>query len=244
MKKRIGIIGNGRIGRAVIRGVQESPDWSVGAVLTRFSAGSAAASSLLTTSDEFFLGQYDLIIEAAGPSTLRAYGARCLSLAEVWTVSGSALADDDLRLNLADAAAKFGHRLRLMSGAMAGLDGVSALAAGSSMRLAIINQRPGLANEAKTVFSGSLREAAALYPDEVNAAVTAALAGPGIDRTTIILRDPGKGGEHRLILTGEGEFGTLDVNILVHPLSAGGLHPVAASILAALNNEVSPIRIG
>lgn len=237
--KRIGVIGRGRIAGSVIDAIRAGIDWQLAGVLTR-----GPAREFEMREGRFFETQFDLIIEAAGPEALREYGVRALALAEIWTISGSALVDDAFRQTLEGAALSSGNRFRLLSGAMAGLDGVAAHGAGGASRLDIINQRHGLSNEAGLVFSGSLRRAAELYPHEVNAAVAAALAGPGIDATNITLIDPGPDGEHKLILKSDSDFATLDINIVISPLSGGKLHPVSALIIAALKDETRPIRIG
>ncbi|WP_037082700.1 aspartate dehydrogenase domain-containing protein [Neorhizobium vignae] len=237
--KRVGVIGRGRIAGPVIEAIRNNGDWQLAGVLAR-----NPSREFELQADAFFDRDYDLIIEAAGPEALHEHAIRALAMADLWTVSGSVLADDGFRQAVERAGAQSGHRLRLLSGSMAGLDGVAAQAAGGASRLEIINQRPGLGKQAGTVFSGSLRDAAGLYPDEVNAAVAVALAGPGINATTMTLVDPGPGGEHRLMLKGDGGFATLDVDILIRPLSLGHLHPVAASIIAALKDATRPIRIG
>ena len=237
--KRIGVIGRGRIASSVIGAIRVGADWQLAGVLTR-----GPTHGLEMHEERFFETQYDLIIEAAGPGAMREYAVKALTMAELWVVSGSALVDDTFRQSLENVALSTGHRLRLLSGAVAGLDGIAAHAAGGVSRLEIINQRHGLSSKAGTVFSGSLRQAAELYPNEVNAAVAAALAGPGIDATSITLIDPGPGGEHRLSLKSDGGFATLDVDILIPPLSPDKLHPVSASIIAALKDETRPIRAG
>lgn len=240
--RRLGIVGNGRIGRAVIDGLEGSADWTVAGVLTRKPLVSTGAT--YTDLERFLAVPYDLVIDAAGPEALRQHGLQVLSCCDFWTISAAALVDDAFRRDLAYAAVTSRRQLRLLGGAMAGVDGIAALAAGGAVRLEIINQRPGLSGEAGEVFSGPLREAARLFPHEVNAAVAVALAGPGIDATRITLRDPGPGGEHRLGFSGDGAFGAIDLDILIRPLGSGLMHPVAASILAALRGEVQPIRVG
>lgn len=241
--KRLGIIGYGRIGRAVADGLQGNADWTVAGVLTRKPLADPPFRSF-TETGLFLAEPYDLVIDTAGPEALHRHGLQVLSCCDLWSISAAALVDDAFRRDLAYAAVTSRHQLRLLGGAMAGLDGIAALAASGAVRLEIVNQRPGLSGQAGEVFSGSLREAARLFPHEVNAAVAVALAGPGIDATRITLRDPGAGGEHRLGFSGDGAFGTIDVDILIRPLGNGLMHPVAASILAALKGEVQPIRVG
>jgi aspartate dehydrogenase len=180
-------------------------------------------------------------VEVAGPSALAMHGARALALADVWTVSGTALADDRLLRDLESVGRASGHRLRLVSGAIAGLDGVAAAAVDPSMRLTLkIDLPPGDAPPGP-LFKGTVREAAQRFPDGVNVAVAAALAGPGLDGTTIEVSNPGAA-KHRLSLGAESRFGWLST--WSEPRLAPGVHPVAACLNAALRRELQTVWVG
>ena len=95
------------------------------------------------------------------------------------------------------------------TGALLGLDAVTAAAEGNIHSVRMTTRKPpnGLAGapyleansisvegltEAKRVFSGTAREAAAGFPANVNVAAALGLAGIGADRTTMeIWADPG-----------------------------------------------------
>jgi aspartate dehydrogenase len=190
---------------------------------------------------DFFEQKFDVIVEAAGPQALAEHGVRALGIADVWTVSGTALADAQLFEELQKAGASSGHRLRLVSGAIAGLDGVAAAAVDPSMQLDLsIDLAPGDA-PAGTVFTGTVREAAKRYPDSVNVAVAAALAGPGLDRARIAVTNP-TGPRHRLALRAQSRFGALGA--WTEPRLAPDAHPVAASLIAALRRELQTVWAG
>jgi aspartate dehydrogenase len=91
-------------------------------------------------------------------------------------------------------------------------------------------------------FSGSVREAALRFPDGVNVAVAAALAGPGLDRTRIDVMQPGPVPRHRLALTVRSRFGT--TGAWSEPRVAPGVHPVAACLIAALRRELQTVWAG
>jgi aspartate dehydrogenase len=205
--------------------------WEIAGVLTR---------SL--SPDSFFLNAYDLIIEAAGPAALAMHGARALAIADVWTVSGTALADERLFRDLESMARNSGHRLRLVSGAIAGLDGIAAAAIDPSMRLSLSIDLPPTDARHGASFKGTVREAAQRFPDGVNVAVAAALAGPGLDQVEIEVSNPGRVERHRLALTAESRFGSLAA--WVEPRLAPGSHPVAACLVAALRRELQAIWAG
>nr|MBA3478142.1 DUF108 domain-containing protein [Lautropia sp.] len=158
--------------------------WTLTGVFARESRDLGVVRA--TADLEQFLGQSpDLILEAAGPAALASIGVRALSVADVWTVSGAALADDRLYRELDSAGSSSGHRLRLVPGALAGLDGVAMAFFDPHAKLRIdIDLRPGEGGTGR-IFSGTARQAAVQFPDGVNVAAAAALAGPGMDDTRV-----------------------------------------------------------
>lgn len=241
--RRLGLIGFGRIALPVIDCCNDGglPGWTVAGALARGSRQRGAVRST-DDADVFFGNAYDLIIEAAGPPALAALGERALGVADVWTVSAAALADAALFDALHAAGLRAGHRLRIMSGAIAGLDGVAMASVDPAAELLLdIDLVPGPGPRA-LMFSGSVREAAMRYPDSVNVAAAAALAGPGLDRAKINVHHPGPVPRHRLALDIASCFGF--VHASVEPLRGPGLHPVAACLIAALRAESRTIWSG
>ncbi|MGQ2980694.1 MAG: aspartate dehydrogenase domain-containing protein [Polaromonas sp.] len=241
--RRFALIGCGRIGSAVLAAWQGGglPGWELVSVLSRTAAPQAGA---LATTDaaQLFARRPDLIVECAGPAALAQHVEAALAVAPVWTVSAVALADAAVLSRVKEAARRSGHRLRILPGALAGLDGVAAAGVDPSGTLQLdIDLLPGEGERAQ-VFSGSVREAAARYPDHVNVAVAAALAGPGPDAAQIRVHHPGPGPRFTLAFHSESMFGSLAVQ--VRPLVAPGVHPVAASIVAALRQELRPVWVG
>ncbi len=92
------------------------------------------------------------------------------------------------------------------------------------------------------MFSGTVREAALRFPDAVNVAVAVALAGPGLDRARIEVLRPQPHGRHRLALRAISRYGSVEV--AVHPRVDPGIHPVAASIVAALREARRVVGTG
>jgi aspartate dehydrogenase len=238
------VIGCGRIALPVLQAVHDGllPGWTLAGVLTRRSRTVGATGFACTSSDieSLLAGSPDLILEAAGPKALAAHGARALAAADVWTVSGAALADADLYAKLQAAGRRSGHRLRLVSGALAGLDGVAMTFADPEATLKIDVDLPPAEGECSDLFSGSVREGAAGYPDGVNVAVAAALAGPGLDAARLDVHRPGM--RHRLSL--QAVSGHADVRASVEIQSGAVLHPVAACLIACLRRETQTIWAG
>jgi aspartate dehydrogenase len=240
--RRLGVIGCGSIGLPVVEACAGGalPGWALGGVLTR-SGEPAGVTCPNDTDPQVFLGRgYDLIVEAAGPAALAAHGARALAVADVWSVSGAALADAALAAALEAAGRRSGHRLRLLSGAIAGLDGVAMACADPEATLAMEIDLPPAPGPQGVVFSGTAREAARRFPDGVNIAVAAALAGPGLDRAHVVVNRGNT--RHRLALSAIG--GHARVLAAVEPQAAAPVHPVAACILACLRRETQTIWAG
>jgi aspartate dehydrogenase len=253
MARRLGVIGCGRIALPVLQACVEGSlaGWALGGVLARTSrpaapgsqaspAGPAGIDWVTSDADLFFSLGLDLIVEAAGPGALAEHGARALAVADVWTVSGAALADPRLCEELEASGRRSGHRLRLLSGAIAGLDGIAMAFADPDATLKLEVDLPAAEGEAGRLFYGTVREAARRYPDGVNVAVAAALAGPGLDRATVeVSRHDSR---HRLALAARSRHA--QVLVSVEPRADAGLHPVAACILACLRCESQTIWAG
>lgn len=242
--KRVSIMGAGRIGAPVIDFVRDSDPWRLAAVLVRRSRTSAEPW-ITSDADQFFNQETDLIIDAAGPDALRAHGERALTLADVWTISGTALSDPDLMRRLSRIGEATGHRLRILPGAIGGLDAVSALARDPSVRLSVHATRPGSIDAHATAFSGSARTASARFGNSLNVAAAAALAGPGLDATSVTLTGDAGDRRHHLSIQAESAYGRLSVDIEIPPdLGTGGHNPVSACIIAALVRETRAIWVG
>jgi predicted dinucleotide-utilizing enzyme len=239
----VSVIGAGRIAAPVIAHIREAPGLRLGTILTR-GPGRGIADGV-TDIGAFLASPADIVIDAAGPGALRQYGPRILAQAELWTVGASALADDDFRERMRDAALRHGRTLRLFSDWLAAAD---QCVPGVPARLRIRAARPGLGGRPGTIpgtiYEGPLREAARLYPNDVNSAVAAALCGPGLDNTVIELIESGPDGEHAI--HGEIEIGALRLTTQVDLGSAetGALHPVAGALIAALERRTQPFRYG
>jgi aspartate dehydrogenase len=220
-KRPVNLIGRGRIGAAVAGWLKGSDSHVLQSVIGRTGQWRSAP----------------LTIDAAGPQALRAHGEALLAEGDLWSVGAAALIDDDLCGRLAEVAGRTGHELRLFTGWIAG---PTLAPAGANARLHIEQQAPRLGRAPGLLFSGSLREAAARFPDHLNTATAAALAGPGIDATTIALHCSEEGGRHVIRARFEVPGQTIQTNVQFD----GGPHPVAQAIIAALEARGRWLRYG
>lgn len=219
---RLGLIGYGAIGRAVAAALAGEARLAVTAALVRRER--AEAGMTLTVDPERFLAERcDAVLECAGHQAVRDYGERVLAGgADLIVTSAGALVDDALLARLSAAAARAGKRLIIPSAGVGALDILSAGAVGGLDHVAItVRKDPeswkGTPAEAAhdldqltapvTLYDGPVRAGARLYPENVNIAAAAALAGIGLDRTRlVIIADPAINA-HVVELEAEGAFG-------------------------------------
>jgi aspartate dehydrogenase len=166
------------------------------------------------------------------------------------------------RPDLLDLARDRGGQIIVPTGALLGLDAVTAAAEGTIHSVRMTTRKPpkGLVgapylerngisveglNEAKRVFSGTAREAAAGFPANVNVAAALSLAGVGPDRTMIdIWADPGVTRNcHTIEVDADSARFTLSIeNIPSENPKTGRI--TALSALAALRKLHAPLRVG
>ena len=149
----------------------------------------------------------DVVVEAASQQAVREWGETILKKGvDFMVIATGAYGDPKLWKRHVAAAAKSGARLRLPSGAIAGLDGLLAMRLGKLERVKYISIKPPHAwsgtpaetdfdlpsiNEPTVIFRGTPADAGRLYPKNANLAVTVALCGAGLDRTDIeLVADP------------------------------------------------------
>jgi aspartate dehydrogenase len=236
--RRFALIGAGRIAQPVIEAWRagELPGWQLESVLTRQPRQIDGVRST-TDAAAFFAGGHVLVVDTAGPAALALHACAALASADVWTVSAVALADPQLFAKVEETARRSGHRL--LHGAAAGLDGVAAACVDPDAVLHLQIDLPPGGGPPGVIFSGTVREAARRFPDSVNVAVTLAFAGAGLDRTRIEVSHPDPATPYRLALRVSSRYGTCVVE--TSPRVGPGVHPVAASVIAALRNELKTV---
>jgi aspartate dehydrogenase len=145
----------------------------------------------------------DLVIECAGHAALRDCGPQVLEAGiDLLVLSVGALADAGTEDALQRAAAISGARIHIPSGAAGGLDVLAAAKSAGLDRVLYRGAKAPLAwkgTPAESMldlarvttptefFTGSVREAARLFPRNANFAASVALAGLGFDRTQVSL---------------------------------------------------------
>jgi aspartate dehydrogenase len=202
----------------------------------------------------------DLVVECAPAKILEDICRPMLSAGkQVMVLSCGALLP---RPELLELARTTGGRIVVPTGGLLGLDAVAAAAEGTVHSVKMTTRKPpnGLAgaphllknnisveglNEAKLVFSGTARDAAAGFPANVNVVAALALAGIGPDRTMIdIYADPTKTRNcHVIEVDADSARFTLSIeNVPSENPKTGRI--VALSVIATLRKLATPLRVG
>lgn len=262
--RRIVLIGYGAIAGdvAATRLGRSDPDHLLGVLLKPGSTSQARLpTGVSALADIAAVAAFapDLVIEAAGHEAVRGAVKNCLALGlPVLVSSVGTLHDAALHADLVAAARANGGRLLLPSGALGGLDYIRAVRGAKDLSLRYQSRKPAAAwsdelrarghdpgslSEAVTLFSGTAREAAASYPQNLNVAAALALAGPGFEATGVeVICDPAASGNTH-VLSAHSEFGTLELTIVNRPAPTNPKSSwiVSQSLLAAVEQYFSPV---
>lgn len=215
-KKRlkIALIGYGAISQMLFDVFKEKkPDIDIVGVLVREGRAKAvqkkvgAKVAVVESLKALLKLKPDVVVEAASQQAVRDWGETVLKKGiDLMVIATGAYGDPKLWKRHRAAAAKSGARLRLPSGAIAGLDGLLAMRLGKLERVKYTSIKPPHAwtgTPAETdfdlpsikvptvIFKGTPADAGRLYPKNANLAVTVALCGAGLDHTDIeLVADP------------------------------------------------------
>lgn len=211
---------------------------------------------MVSTLEELLALAPTVVLECAGHAALRKYGVDVLrSGTDLLTLSVGALVDPLLLMDLETAAHESRAHLRVPSGAIAGLDGISAAALGGLDRVVHTVRKPArtlLGSEAeglrepRELYRGPARAGVALFPQSVNVVAAVSLAGIGFDATEMrVIADPSATvNEH--VIEASGAFGSLRIQIQNVPSTenprTGKL--TAMSAFKALQDYCASVTIG
>jgi len=263
---RIAVVGLGAIGIRVVEALDRGID---GLVLTAVSvqnpekhrtrlAGLARPPALLPI--EALVDVADIVIECAPSQLVRSIVAPFVSAGKTAVVlSSGALLDHD---DLIELAKQNGGQIVVPTGALIGLDAVTAAAAGTIHSVRMITRKPpgGLAGapyivannigiegltEPLKIFDDTAREAAKGFPANVNVAAALSLAGIGPDRTTIeIWADPAvTRNMHRIEVESDSARFSMSIENIPSENPKTGLI-TALSVIACLRKLRASLRVG
>ncbi len=265
--KRVGLIGFGAIGRSIARlwGTLPAHSFLLAGVCARSwqaaepSHALPEGTKLCTEVEQLLALQPRYVIEAASHKVVQAHGSRILrSGCSLYLLSVGSLAEEALRNSLLAAAKEGGSQILVPAGALAGFDGLLALAGDGLRSVKYTSRKPceawrgTAASEAydldrltrpTIIFSGSAGEAARVYPKNANLAAAVALAGLGFDRTLVdLIADPEARGNTGSI-EAVSRSSTLKLSVSSHassnPKTSANVGP---SVISALRNGSGLLR--
>ena len=263
---RVAIAGLGAVGLKLARELDKGIDGLVFvAVSARDKAAAAARLSGLKTQvpvlDIADLEPLaDLVIECAPASLLPTIATPFLIKGKtVIVLSAGALLSN---MDLVELAKTHGGQIVVPTGALIGLDAVTAAAQGEIKSVKMVTRKPvaGLLGapfllenniriedikEPICIFSGTPREAAIGFPANLNVAVALGLAGIGVDKTTLdIWADPtlDRNTHSVEVISDAANFSMTIANIPSENPKTGRI--TALSVLAYLRKMKAPLRVG
>lgn len=266
MLRRVAIAGLGAIGSKLARALDDGvPGFTLSALATRDVAKAEALISRFANRPALvpvaaLEGYADLVIECAPAQLLPAIIGPFLSAGK----SAIVMSVGELleRQDLIDLARPNGGQIIVPSGALVGLDAVTAAAQGTIHSVRMITRKPprgltgapylvanniGIDNveEPLKVFEGSARQAAKGFPANLNVAAALSLAGIGPDRTIVeIWADPTlTRNHHRIEVDADSASFSMSIaNVPTENPRTGRI--TALSVIAYLRKAYAPLRIG
>ena len=263
---RVAVVGLGAIGTKVAEALDRGIDGLVLAAVSAqnpekhraWLAGLASKPAVLPI--EALSGVADIVIECAPSKLLRAIVAPFVESGKTAVVlSAGALLDNE---DLIELAKQNGGQIVVPTGALIGLDAVTAAAEGTIHSVRLVTRKPlqGLAGaphlvqnnikiegltEPLRIFEGTAREAAKGFPANLNVGVALSLAGIGADRTRVeIWADPlVTRNTHRIEVDSDSARFSMSIeNIPSENPKTGRI--TALSVIACLRKQRASLRIG
>ncbi len=248
----LAIIGCGAVAEFVASQLARDDSIHIAAIISRGPSNERAGKlcadgNVVVESVDALPECVQLIADCAGHSGLIEHGPLALEAGiDVISISTGALADSQLALRLEEAAKCGGSKLKLLAGAIGGIDVIGAGDVGELTSVTYVGRKPALSwagspaeeaydlnslTGAVTHFKGTAREAALRYPKNANVAATIALAGLGLDHTQVeLIADPfATKNSHEVVASGS--FGDMTLKIEGHPLPSNP----KSSALAAMS---------
>lgn len=202
----------------------------------------------------------DIVVECAPANLLPAIAEPFLRAGKtVIVLSAGALLSNE---HLVGLARQYGGQVVVPTGALLGLDAVTAAAEGEIRAVRMVTRKPvrGLAGapylaehnirieditEPVRIFNGTPREAAIGFPANLNVAVALSLAGIGPDKTTLeIWADPSlERNTHRIEVDSDAATFSMSIeNVPTENPRTGRI--TALSVISYLRKLSAPLRVG
>ena len=218
--------------------------------------------SITDNPEEFFKEKLDYVIECASHESVFSFGAEVLkNKSNLMITSTGALTNDTLFNNLLLLSKKYNKRIIIPSAGIGALDILSASSIGMLKEVNMVIRKNAEAwlgtvaenqfdlkayNNNLVLFSGTVREGAKLYPQNVNISATVALAGIGLDRTNLKIISDSSINTHIISINAKGDFGefNFEENVIPSEENQKSGKIVSLAIIKTLKNLDSNLVIG
>jgi aspartate dehydrogenase len=261
------VIGCGAIGTAITRALQYNEKikkiYLVDNKLEYIQALSEKFPKAKKADFPDVLSEVKLVIECASQKAVEQYVPVVLEHGvDVLILSIGALADDEFRERIFGIAENKGARIYIPSGAIAGVDAISAVKGAGIYEITLETRKPpsafedsvlaekGLSKdsivEPVVLFEGFAREAVKKFPKNINVAATLSLAGMGFDKTRVrIIVDPKISTNIHHIFV-KGDFGemVLETRNKPFPHNPKTSYLAALSAISAVKKIIDAVWIG
>lgn len=268
---KIGIVGCGAIGTSLAKTITRSfikeaeltalydLNYESSKKLSKLISGK---KSLAVSSLAELVSRVDLVVESASAKVSFEVAACALSKGrDVMVMSAGGLSRHFNKVRM--LAKENSARVYIPSGAVAGVDGLKALALGRIKKVLLttyknprsfqgvdfIKQR-GIKLEAvrrdKVLFFGAAREAVKYFPQNINVASVLSMAGIGFDRTQVkIVASPKiKRNIHQIEIDSDAGRILVRAENVLHPSNPKTSYLAVLSAVATLRQIVDPVKVG
>ena len=237
MKKRVGLIGFGIIGRYLYQELS-SDDVEFAFVYDISPEGQMPNIESFTNSFDDVMKQcqkgLDLVIEAAGVQAVVRTCPTILKYADMMIFSLCSFSEEAFADKIQSVCKMHGHHVFIPHGAILGLDGIKdgkTILEAVSITTIKSPESLGRKDKSRTVlYEGPTREASKLFPKNINVHAAIAIAGLGFDKTiSVIISDPAAtGNTHIIEVTARGC--RFKVEVMSKPVAGvtGAYTPVSA----------------
>lgn len=261
MKKKLAIVGCGKLGSIVAQAIQKGilSEYELVGVMSRTKEKAVRLAqemeetgfpcSVCDSLEELLALKPDFLVEAASPAAMKALAIPTLQNGtSIITLSIGALADDDFYQQVKDCAQSNNTRVYIVSGATGGFDVLQTTTLMGNATAQFFNEKgpdalrgtpvydDSLQTEQRVVFQGTASEAIKLFPTKVNVTVAASRASVNPQNMQVTIQStPGfKGDTQKVEIRNEQVHATIDVYSATAEIAGW-------SVVNTLLNIASPI---
>jgi len=233
--KRIGFIGCGKIGKALLIHALERKDIEITFIQDKsFNNDLNVTCPIITEQNKELYRSSDLIIECSSAKALKENYEMILQCSDLLLFSVTAFSDSVFAEKAVEFSKKMEHHIYVPHGAILGLDGIfDGKHIWEKVTITTTKSPQSLGRDDKErtlVYKGSTGKVCSLYPRNVNVHAAIALAGIGFENTeSVIISDPlVETNAHNIVLQGEGISISMDISSLAQGAVTGAYTPHSA----------------